>query len=72
MDGMVRVGNVTFVDTVKRQVRVHFPDVDIVSGMLTIVRRGADDQWVPYVGEAVLCLYRDGFNAAGYVLGGLL
>ena len=26
--------------------------------------------WIPEVGDAVLCLYAEGFNADGYILGG--
>lgn len=27
--------------------------------------------WVPAVGETVVCIYGDGFNADGYIIGGL-
>lgn len=27
--------------------------------------------WLPKVGETVLCIYGDGFNADGYIIGGL-
>ncbi len=27
--------------------------------------------WLPTVGETVVCLYGDGFNADGYIIGGL-
>lgn len=27
--------------------------------------------WLPTVGETVLCIYGDGFNADGYIIGGL-
>lgn len=27
--------------------------------------------WLPVVGETVVCLYGDGFNADGYIIGGL-
>lgn len=27
--------------------------------------------WLPTVGETVVCIYGDGFNADGYIIGGL-
>lgn len=38
MEG-VRIGTVTDVDARGMQVRVHFPDVDIVSGWLKVLKR---------------------------------
>lgn len=39
MDGMVRVGTVSDVNKSNRTVRVHFPDVDIISGWLKVIYR---------------------------------
>ena len=38
MDGTIRVGTVTDIKEAERQVRVHFPDVDIVSGWLKVIK----------------------------------
>lgn len=64
---MIRKGTVSDLDAAKRQVRVYFPDVDIVSGWLKVVSTA--EPWMPDIDDVVLCLYDSGFNADGYVLG---
>lgn len=63
---MVRIGTVQNISGT--QVRVLFPDVGIVSGWLTVVNSSLA---MPSVGDTVLCIYGEGFNADGYVIGGL-
>lgn len=90
----LRIGTVS--DVSGRTVRVHFEDVDIISGWLPVVYRppyiprtgttsgGSGEasfashsheisvsDWIPSVGEKVLCIYGDGFSADGYVLGAI-
>ena len=48
MDDIVRVGEVTEVKTSDRTVRVHFPDVDIVSDWLKVLRT---PPFIPKKGE---------------------
>lgn len=92
----VRVGKVSDVKKTERTARVHFPDVDIISGWLKVIYRppyiprtektsGGEGEeafaehlheitvieWMPNVGDTVLCLYADGFNSDGYVLGAI-
>lgn len=78
MEGSVRIGTVQSING--RQVRVFFPDVGIMSGWLTVLKRKPTvtgeatvslAEWMPAIGDSVLCLYVSGFNADGYVLGGL-
>jgi len=79
-----RIG--TVVQREAGRVRVQFPDTEIVSGWLTVLQRGPTvsvgdaeghthpitvSDWTPAVGAAVLCLYLPGFNADGYVIGGV-
>lgn len=77
---MVRIGIVTDVDDEKRLVRVHFPDKQLTSGWLyllksppTIENINDDDikPWIPAVNDKVLCLYIPIFNGDGFVLGAL-
>lgn len=86
-EGLIRIGIVTAVNADALTVRVQFPDADIVSDWLPVLRRrsaitgtGETDShthsvslghWLPSIGEAVLCIYTPGFNADGYVLGGI-
>ena len=85
-DGAIRIGTVTAVNAAALAVRVHFPDVDIVSDWLPVLRHRpgvstetADghkhgvvtSHWIPSIGDPVLCIYMPGFNADGYVLGGI-
>lgn len=92
----VRVGTVSDVNKNERTARVHFPDVDIVSGWLKVIYRppyipqtektsGGEGEeafaehlheikvieWMPEIGDTVLCLYTEGFNSDGYVLGAI-
>lgn len=92
----LRIGTVSDVNGSNRTVRVHFPDVDIVSGWLIVIYRpmhisetqaasgGSGEaafashshgisasEWMPSVGDNVLCIYGDGFSSDGYVLGAL-
>ena len=103
MKGIVRIGKVSSANYEDRTVRVHFPDVGIVSGWLKVVKSapfvnerhqeqkteetgsggilpGAFDShahgvvikpWFPEIGDTVLCIFASGFNADGYVIGGL-
>lgn len=97
MEGSVRIGTVSDVNKSNRTVRVHFPDVGIISGWLKVIYRppyipktektakgeGEESfaehlhdinvvEWMPGVGTAVLCLFVEGFNGDGYVLGALV
>ena len=73
---MIRIGKVTDIDG--RSVRVHFPDADIVSGWLKVVSSAPNVEgdaavtpWMPSIGDNVLCVFGEGFNPDGYVIGGL-
>ena len=96
MDGTVRIGTVSDVNSADRTARVHFPDVDIMSDWLKVIYRppfiprtesasgGSGEaefaehthdikvvEWLPDVGDPVLCLFVEGFNGDGYILGAL-
>ena len=103
MEGLLRVGKVSDSNYGDRTVRVYFPDVDIMSGWLKVVKSPpfiperhvtqktesasyASEEaeafkahthqviikpWFPEIGDNVLCIFDHGFNADGYVLGGL-
>ncbi len=87
MDSNIRVGNVTAVDEDNMKARVKFPDTGIVSDWLTIMRHksriesteSSDGHThevklkhaLPEVGDSVICIYGEGFNSDGYILGGL-
>lgn len=64
---MFRIGNVSALGDGK--VRVHFPDIDVVSYPLQIIWQTDDDapQWMPKVTDQVLCLILD--DRSGYILG---
>ena len=77
---MVRIGIVTDVDEEKRLVRVRFPDKQLTSGWLFLLKSPStieninDDDikpWIPEVDDKVLCLYIPVFNGDGFVLGAL-
>lgn len=74
MKGQFRKGRVTDVDEGAWLVRVVFPDSGMVSGWLSVIRRG--DDWLPAIDDTVLCVYDYGSNADdcsvdadGFVLG---
>lgn len=67
MEGRLRIGIVTDVDSGTFCVRVVFPDRGLVSGWLSVIRRS--DGWFPAIDNTVLCIYGHGFNADGFVLG---
>lgn len=67
MEEIVRIGTVTAVNSSEKTVRVLFPEEEIVSDWLTVVQRG--EKWLPSVNDPVLCLYNDGTDGDGYVLG---
>lgn len=62
---MVKVGTVSAVSA--NTARVFFPDTRMMSDWLHILRQ--TEEWTPEINDPVLCLYPDGFNADGYVLG---
>lgn len=83
----VRIGKVTAIDAGTMKVRVQFPDTDIISDWLPVLRHKSPagntgtssghthsvtlGHWMPQTGDTVLCLYLPGFNSDGYVLGGI-
>lgn len=64
---MFRIGNVSALEDGK--VRVHFPDIDVVSYPLQIIWQTDTDAplWMPEVDDQVLCVLLD--NRSGYILG---
>ncbi|MBQ6164790.1 MAG: hypothetical protein IJK23_09985 [Clostridia bacterium] len=62
-----------------RKVRVYYPDTDTVSDWLTVVQMPPSvsgegisvASWMPNVNSFVLCAFLPGFNADGFVIGGL-
>lgn len=77
METVLRVGTVSDRNTSTRKVRVNFPEDDIVSDWLPVVKHkptsssGTITDWFPGIGDVVLCIYDTSFNAQGYVIGGL-
>lgn len=79
MNNNIRCGKVHSIDEKKRLVRVFFEDAKIMSGWLKVISSPSKNfvgeelqPWLPKVNDTVLCLYNGGFNADGYVVGGIL
>lgn len=73
----LRIGFVSEINHAERKVRVKFPDTEIISDWLKIVtttnvKTMIDVEYRPKLNDNVLCIFNDGFNADGYVLGALL
>lgn len=70
LKNIVRKGIVQKVDENKMKARVKFGDKGgIISGELHVLVR--DVQWLPEVGEMVLCLMIPDGDGEGYILGGI-
>ena len=67
LDRMVQTGTVT--DTDGKRYRVRFAETGITSGWLGVIQNGTG--WAPAVGQRVLVLYQAGYNAEGFILGGV-
>lgn len=74
----LRIGKVHSVDEEKWCVRVFFEDTKIMSGWLKVVKSPSKsslgtelEAWFPKVNDTVLCVYCEGFNSDGYVLGAI-
>lgn len=65
----MRIGEVTAIDAQNRRCRVYLHDVSIMSGWLTVLNTGTN--WMPAIGDKVAIIYSEGFNADGYVIGGI-
>lgn len=75
----LRIGKVHSVDEEKWCVRVFFEDAKIMSGWLKVVKNPARNYlgeyylpWFPKINDTVLCIYGDGFNSDGFVLGAIV
>lgn len=76
---MIRIGKVMSVNASAKSVCVRFAEQDIISAplkVLTFKTRAVLDETVinadsrlPAVNDVVLCIYENGFNSDGYVLG---
>lgn len=81
---MIQVGIVTAVDHQQHSCRVKFPETDLTSDWLRVLRQtpavaveAAEDHghnatvsaWMPRVNDAVLVAYIPVFNSDGFVLG---
>lgn len=80
IQNIVRVGIVTDVDRDKRLVRVRFPNINMTSGWLYILKSPPEvhmvfeatvEPWLPSVNDKVLCIYLPVFNGDGFVLGAI-
>ena len=78
MDGTVRIGTVSDVNVTERTARIYYPDVDMMSDFLKVLSRSPDagatgqkTDWMPEIGETVLCLYTSEWSGDGYVLGAI-
>lgn len=71
VQNMVRVGIVTDVDKKESRIRVSFPNLNMTSGWLYVLRSTPGISWIPSVNEKVLCLYIPVFNGDGFVLGAI-
>lgn len=65
---MIRVGTVSDYNAERDAAKVYFEEDEIVSDWLPIVRQS---EWMPEIGQTVLCLFEDGFTPLGYIIGGL-
>ena len=79
---IVRIGQVSKVNSGNMTARVKIPDQGIVTGDLRIVKRtptvecktGCDIKikpWIPTVGQWVLCIFKPDGEGDGFVIGGI-
>jgi phage baseplate assembly protein gpV len=66
LKGIISIAKVSTVSTAQRTARLILEN-GIVSEPLKVLRRG--DNWMPSVGEQVVCLTRKG--GSGFIVGGL-
>ena len=75
LEHVVRIGIVSSIENeAQRLVRVAFPGYnDKVTNSLKVVSNTHSElkQWIPIVGQLVLCLFLPNGNGDGFVLGGL-
>ncbi|MGN0787131.1 MAG: phage baseplate assembly protein V [Christensenellales bacterium] len=75
----IRIGTVSDVNISAKRARVYFEEYEIMSDWLPVCSAtpeviGGDTSlspWLPKIGSKVLCIYEGGFNADGYVIGGI-
>ncbi|MBE6012079.1 MAG: hypothetical protein E7234_05930 [Lachnospiraceae bacterium] len=71
LKNVVRIGNVSSINTQDRTARVIFTDKsDLVSGHLKIIKN-QETPWIPEIGQMVLCIYLPNGNGDGFILGGI-
>lgn len=77
----MRIGKVSSVSAEGKTARVFFPDINIVSGDLKIMKQlptfepalaGECKNWVPSVNDIVVCEFLQGGDGEGVILGGVL
>ena len=79
---IVRIGQVSKVNSGNMTARVKIPDQGIVTGDLRIVKRtptvecktGCDIKikpWIPTVGQWVLCIFKPYGEGDGFIIGGI-
>lgn len=66
---IVKIGIVSSRDTDKRTARVKIQDQGRVTGDLQIVQTSSE--WMPGIGQWVLCLFIPGGEGDGFILGGI-
>jgi phage baseplate assembly protein gpV len=64
----MRVGTVSSVRESDRTARVHFAAVREISGNLKVLKASGDD-WLPEIGDSVLCLFLPNGEGDGVILG---
>ena len=67
---IVRIGTVSSVNAAEGTARVAYDSLNkMVSGPLRLLQHPPNPDWVPTVGQTVLCLYLPVFDGDGFVLG---
>lgn len=67
MSELARVGTVSSIDATNYRARVYFTDLDDSVSELSIIDNGTN--WLPEVDDEVLCIFIDGTEGTGFILG---
>lgn len=69
---VIRFGEVALVDYPSARVKVTFEELELTSDWLPVVQRvagGAEDYWLPAIGEHVVCVFYSDGTEEGVVVG---